>query len=332
MTCHTHRTLRWTMSLVLVMSASLRASDGGKRACDGSAIVDAGGGYFLNATDEDNVIRLYKRGALADPVREFPLNEFLKPEKKKKGGFKEVDIEAVARIGSQLYWIGSHGNDKSGDREVSRDRLFATSLSGEGAAAQLAPAGVFSRLHDHFAKLPGGLGATLQAAVGKPPQTGGINIEGLAEAAGDQLLIGFRSPLIEGRALVLRLLNPAQVVKGTAEPAFGEPLLLPLDSLGIRALERKRGAKSKDEYWLIAGPVADKGQTRLYEWRVGAAPKAVAKHVLDVTFGPAEGLMVDATGSLLVTFDSGDLGVTPCKDRAIDQRSFVIESIPVKTP
>jgi hypothetical protein len=319
------RTLRWVMSLAVVATVSLHGSGDGKRACDGSAIAEVGGGYFLNASDEDNVIRLYRRGKAADPVQEFVLNDFLKPDRNKRGYFKEVDIESVARLGSHLFWIGSHSNDKSGDREVSRDRLFATSLTGEGDAARLTPVGQpFSRLHDYFGKLPGDLGAILKAAVAKRPQAGGINIEGLAAATGDQLLIGFRSPLLDGRALVLRLLNPAQVVKGGAEPAFGEPLWLPLGGLGIRALEPKRGVKSVNEYWLIAGPVDDKGQTRLYEWTVGQAPKLASKHQLDETLGPAEGLAIDTAGRLLVAFDRGDIGASACKDEAIDQRSFTV--------
>ena len=85
-------------------------------ACDGSAIVNVGGGHFLNASDEDNILRLYSLEGPGAPKREFDEREVLKMN----GKNKEADIEAVAQVGSRLYWIGSHGRDKKADLEPSR--------------------------------------------------------------------------------------------------------------------------------------------------------------------------------------------------------------------
>src|ERR1043165_9524423 len=125
---------------VVLASAAGRGEKVGY-ACDGSAVASASGGYFWNGTDEDNILRLYKPGAAAKPLRRIDLNSYLKPEVNKTGRPKEADIEAVARIGNRLYWIGSHGRDKQGRGEPSRHRLFATDLSGQGAAATLVTVG-----------------------------------------------------------------------------------------------------------------------------------------------------------------------------------------------
>src|SRR4051794_25038847 len=59
---------------VLIVTPALKGETF-KGACDGSAVVAAGDGYFLNATDEDNILRLYKLGRPA-PVRQFDLSAF----------------------------------------------------------------------------------------------------------------------------------------------------------------------------------------------------------------------------------------------------------------
>ena len=101
-----HMLSRWTALPVLALALvgpDVPVARTAARACDGSAIVDVGGGHLLNATDEDNVIRLYANGVIARPISEFNLNAFLKPAVNKRGIPKEVDIEGVARIDSRLY-------------------------------------------------------------------------------------------------------------------------------------------------------------------------------------------------------------------------------------
>lgn len=300
-------------------------------ACDGSAVVSVGGGHFLNATDEDNVIRLYRLGQGKPVGKGQDLNGFLKPEKKKKSGeLKEVDIEAVARLGQRLYWIGSHGNDGEGHRETSRERLFATTLEGEGAAAKLIPSGSpYSGLLEDLRKLPGDAGQELRAALKKPPKEGGISIEGLAADGSDDLLIGFRSPLVKGKALVLPLHRAAAVVDSGAAPLLGTPMLLDLQGRGIRAIEAQ--PKAPGAYWVLAG-AAGRGQEpfQLYEWRPDRDPKLLSGADLAADDGGPEGLMVDDAGELLVTRDGGE--IQGCKDQPVAQRRFSVRPAWAKSP
>jgi hypothetical protein len=66
---------------------------------------------------------------------------------------------------------------------------------------------------------------------------GALNIESLCSDR-DRLLIGFRNPTIhmEQRdyALIIPMLNPEAVVRGTETTKFGRPVLLNLSGLGIR--------------------------------------------------------------------------------------------------
>jgi hypothetical protein len=319
-----HRLLGLCLPVALAFHATAATSAASpfEEACDGSAVVSVGDGHFLNATDEDNVIRLYRLGQ-GRPVRSFDQNGFLRPEPKKKRGPKEVDIEAVARLGDRLYWIGSHGNDGKGQRETSRERLFATTLTGQGATATLAPVGKmpYAGLLGDFRKIQGGVGQALGAALNKPPKEGGISIEGLAADGSDDLLIGFRSPLVGNQAIVLPLHQAADLVQGGAAPRLGTPMLLDLQGRGIRAIEAQ--PKAAGTYWVLAGPAGSgPGTFQLYEWRPGTKPMPLSGADLSTQGGGPEGLMVSDAGELLVARDGGD--VQGCKDQPLAQRRFEV--------
>jgi hypothetical protein len=108
-----------------------------------------------------------------------------------------------------------------------------------------------------------------RAAANKPPKSpGGLNIEGLASTPEGGLLIGFRNPLVNGRALVIVLKNPAEVLAGK-RPALGDPFFLDLDQQGVRSLELRNGS-----YLILGGPIDSGGRSSLYEWDgVGGKPK-----------------------------------------------------------
>jgi hypothetical protein len=112
----------------------------------------------------------------------------------------------------------------------------------------------------------GPLSFSLTEAETLPPKSsGGLNIEGMtAMADGRSLLIGFRSPVPRGRALVVPVLNPTEIVRDGARARLGEPRLLDLDGLGIRSLSWWRG-----RYLIISGGTASEATSRLFTWRGG---------------------------------------------------------------
>jgi hypothetical protein len=62
------------------------------------------------------------------------------------------------------------------------------------------------------------------------------NISPLAATPDEKLLIGFRNPIPGGRALLLPLQNPIEVVREWKPVQFGTPIELDLKGLGIRVL------------------------------------------------------------------------------------------------
>jgi Protein of unknown function (DUF3616) len=110
-----------------------------------------------------------------------------------------------------------------------------------------------------------------EAAKLAPKDPGGLNIEGLAATPEGQLLIGFRNPVPEGKALLVPLLNPLEVVNG-GKARLGAPKELELAGLGIRSMERvgKR-------YVIIAGASGEGGPpSRLFEWDGERQPREIS--------------------------------------------------------
>jgi hypothetical protein len=97
-------------------------------ACDGSAAVPLTPTMFLSATDENNVLRLYKighAGVLQSLNLQSLPRSFLRLEEKKK----ELDLEGAALLGDKVYWIASHSSGKEGKPAPNRRRLFSTKVS-----------------------------------------------------------------------------------------------------------------------------------------------------------------------------------------------------------
>jgi hypothetical protein len=66
------------------------------------------------------VLRLYDASRSGPPVNTFDVTGVL-PD-----GTTSVDIEAAARVGDVIYWLGSQSNRDSGNPRPAADTLFAT--------------------------------------------------------------------------------------------------------------------------------------------------------------------------------------------------------------
>ena len=92
------------------------------------------------------------------------------------------------------------------------------------------------------------------------------------------MLVGFRAPLKDGKALVVGLDNPGPFADGAAGAQWSGPWWLDLGGLGIRSLE----ADGSGGAWVIAGP-ADRSNAppALFRWGGPSAPDQVARIALD---------------------------------------------------
>jgi len=232
--------------------------------CDASAAAAIGQDLFVVANDESNRLKVYRRGQ-ADPVDIIDLADFLDTAPD-----EESDLEGAATTGGRIYWISSHGRNKKGKVKESRFRFFATELTGDNEHLE-AVGEPYTGLLDDMIAAPQLKKYPLEKASAMTPEAeGAFNIEGLAATLFGGLLIGLRNPAPEGKALVVPLLNPAEVVDGKAKAQFGQGIELDLGGLAIRSMELVGLA-----YMIVAGPPGDRGQFALYQWSGDASDAPV---------------------------------------------------------
>lgn len=276
--------------------------------CDASAAVVINADLFAAASDEDNRLRLYRREEGGPPVRSLDVTGFLG-----LGRREEADLEAAARVGDVIFWIGSHSRNKDGKARPGRRVFFATAIVGDGREASLRVEGrPFRGLLDALAAAPELAGLDLEGAASKPGEDpGGLNIEGLAAGPGGSLVIGFRNPVPGGMALWVPLLNPRDVVAG--QPVrLGAPIHLDLGGLSMRDM-----AWTGDRYVLLAGPAEGGGRHRLFVWDGGAGVPQERVKAVPKGF-QAEAMLLDGAGARwvdLLSDDGGDkVDGTRCED------------------
>jgi hypothetical protein len=294
--------------------------------CNASAGLRFGEGMFVVADNENaapKLLHLYKAGQSGP---ELAVGRIAKEAVAQVAdGSLEMDLEGAARLGPLVYWIGSHsageGPGATGAPRPNRQRLFATRLGlesgdqGKGVAVTVEPVGrpyqtLLADLEADPRYAPFGLD---QAAKRPGKAKDGLNIEGLAATPNGQLLIGFRNPLPQGKALVAPLTNPGAVLAGEAA-RFGEPVLLELGGLGIRSLEMVNGS-----LLIVAGPSGPGNPkngpaipSALYRWngQFESAPERLRLFGTELgksLFNP-EALFVEGD-SLVLLSDDGKLAI-----------------------
>lgn len=234
-------------------------------------MADASGAVALNdqlmiaAGDELNFLRIYEWAKPESvPIQSFDLTNDLNIDP----SHPESDIEGATWLGDRIFWITSHGRNTDGRYRYSRCQFFATSITIDGDDIHVTVDGNYANLLDDLIAYDSVYNLGLANAIGVvgghvdpstipnlAPKIDGLNIEGLcADSGGNSLLIAFRNPRpdIDGdiHALIIPLMNPAQVVLSGATPQFGPPILINLGVLGIRSIEY---SPNLGRYLIIAG-------------------------------------------------------------------------------
>lgn len=319
----------WLAALAALAALAGRAGEPGPRplafeyfgTCGASAGAFLDETHFVMANDEDCVLRVYRLGQ-AQPVAARDVSGFLQLDRQRP----EVDLEAAARAGDLVWWLGSHSRTAAGRLAPNRHRLFATRIvpaAAPGGVPGLEPHGQpCTRLLEDLLVAPTLRAFPLAAAASRAPEEpGGLNLEGLAAAPDGRLWIGFRNPVIEGRALLVPLENPDAAWRGEPVRA-GEPAHLDLGGLGVRDLLWAGG-----RCWVLAGPAEGGGNFRLFVW---SGPGTPAREVLTRfprRFRP-EGLLGHphrSPAEFFVLSDDGSLRLGECECRDLPdpaQRRF----------
>ena len=294
-------------ALLLISASAAGAQTRYEALCDASAAVALDERHFVVADDEHNKLSVYQRGQ-AKRVGQVDL-KFLKAD-------KESDLEGAAQVGKRIYWIASHARNSAGEPRPDRQRFFATEIVGTTVEPVGKP---YTGLLADLLATPALAPLRLAEAAGRAAEAeGGLNIEGLAAAADGSLLIALRNPIPQGRAIVIPLLNPAELIDGKGPARFGAAIRMDLGGRGLRSIERV-----STTYLIAAGPTADAGTFAIYRWS-GKAADAPTPVKLDLGTLRPEALFAWPDGQITLLSDDGGVmvGKKACKDADKSKRSF----------
>jgi hypothetical protein len=210
------------------------------------------------------------------------------------------DIEGVTTDGTYFYVVSSQSRPKAIAGEgLVRFKFDARSQSVEAVESI---SGLKSFLVENVAELRG--------EGDRKGKDGGLNIEGLAwDARRGRLLLGLRSPIVDGHALLvpLRLRDPRGAFSvDNLEVEGSKAIRLPLGGLGVRGVEYDGRA---NVFRVISGAAEDHDQTDfgLWEWNGDEQQPALREtNRFDQKFKP-EGVARVTVGSrdfMIVVFDA----------------------------
>jgi hypothetical protein len=172
------------------------------------------------------------------------------------------DLEGISvDAAGYVYAITSHSRTGKGKEKKARERLVRFRVAGNVAVGPVV-------VSDLKAAMTAAHPVLADAAmVLDVTAAGGINIEALEVTPdGERLLIGFRSPLLERRAIVAGIDNARTMFEAGAAAQMTLPLLtLDLGGDGLRAMSY---VPALSAYLVVSGPAArEEGQFRLWSWR-----------------------------------------------------------------
>lgn len=202
-----------------------------------------------------------------------------------------------------VYAITSHSRNGKGEEKKSRAKLVRFRIEGNRLASPRIVSDLKYALARHHPVLD------QAAAIVDVKGGGGFNIEAM-EFSADQnhLMIGFRSPLEAGRALVAIIRNPVALFERGESPDLA-PDLIRLD-LGGHGLRGMSWIPSLQGYLLISGPVAkEQTQFQLWFWngRADSRPRRAEVDGL-AGFEHAEGVtpaIIDGQARIVIVSDDG---------------------------
>jgi hypothetical protein len=248
----------------------------------------------------------------------------LPPLQEGDAAWKMDDLEALAldRTG-WVYALTSHSRSGSGEAKKARDKLVRFRVEG----GRMAEPGLVRELKPALLAAHPVLAAASE--IREVKSRGGLNIEGL-EIGPDGLLVGFRSPLLEGRAIVACVENPAAMFAAGELPRISPELItLDLGGSGIRGMAQ---VPAIGGYLVISGPVArQQVPFRLWFWsgRAGEAARRVRVGEL-AGFAHAEGVtpaLIDGRARIVIVSDDGSREAGSCaRFLLLDPAQLVIEA------
>lgn len=302
--------------------------------CDASAAVSLDANHFVVASDEDSYLRVYRAHSSGGPaIKPVKIHTLLGLDK----ASDESELEAAAELDGVVYWISSHSRKSNGKFSPDRHQFFGTKLKWEDGELKVKQVGsAYHQLLKDFLThgfLSEYTRESLQPekiASLAPKELGAINIEGMCSFNGT-LLVGFRNPIPDGKALLIPLRNPLSVINGDSRARFGKPIFLDLGGLGIRSIEF---LPQKSCYIIVAGGHARSENFKLFEWNgiENDSPKEIEELK---KFNPESVVVFRDTDRVLILNDRGSQkvedkdggGTCCCKDLPDDHPRKCFDSM-----
>lgn len=219
--------------------------------------------------------------------------------------FKKLDdLEGIAvDAAGFIYAITSHSRNNAGAEKKSREKLLRFRIEGDRAVAPVVVTQLKAALSAAHPVL------ATAAQIPDVKAAGGLNIEALEMTPDRQrLLIGFRSPLLDRRAIIASIENPVAVFEKGEAPRIAPRLnTLDLGGHGIRGLSYVPALAG---YLVVSGPVAkEQVQFQLWFWngQPTERPRRVSVPGLP-GFEHAEGVspaIIDGRQRIVIVSDDG---------------------------
>lgn len=231
-------------------------------------------------------------------------------DRKQAGAIKTIDIatsiidlEGITNDGEYFYVVGSQSKSKGADQAgLAR---FKFDAANQRAVGTQAASGLKKFLADNVDELRG--------LENTKYNDGGINVEGIAwDPVNKRLLLGLRSPIVEGNALIVPLKlrdSKAALSFDNLEVEGRKAIRLSLAGAGIRSIEYDESRKA---FFLIsgAGPNSEKMDFKTWEWSGNGALREL--ETFDRRLKP-EGITRISTGArdfIFIVFDTSGYAAT----------------------
>lgn len=266
--------------------------EGGKFEASGAAAVDGASGVLFVDNGRGGEVfwmGLDRTGRQAGAIKPVAL------------GVGVEDLEGATTDGTHFYVVSSQSRPKA----IAKEGLvrFKFDARGQKAEAVESIGGLKKFLVENVAELRG--------EGDRKGKDGGLNIEGLAwDARRGRLLLGLRSPIVDGQALLvpLRLRDPrGAFAADNLEVEGSKAIRLPLGGAGVRGIEYDGRA---GVFRIITGAAEDQPQTdfRLWEWNGDErqpAPRETKKFNPELKPEGVARVVVGDRAFTLVLFDAG---------------------------
>ena len=280
-----------------VSPVPVTAFAGGQFEASGVAYVPGTDGVLFVDDDSTNEVFWMRLGA----------------DRKQSGAIKTVniatsiiDLEGITEDGEYFYVVGSQSKSRGADLVgLARFKFDANTQQASGTEAV---SGLREFLAENVAELRG----MEDTKYGE----GGINIEGIAwDPVNKRLLLGMRSPVVEGQALVVPVKmrdSKAAFSLDNLEVEGRKAIRLPLGGAGIRSIEYDDSRKA---FYVIsgAGPNSEKIDFKIWEWNGNEATPGLRElQTFDRRLKP-EGITRVSTGSgdfTFIVFDTSGYAAT----------------------